>query len=57
MIRDGLLFGILVAAALSLGAAVGCYATTGPVPSCAANPYQPQCPPPIHDERKPDGGR
>jgi len=38
--------------ALAVGSAAGCYAHT-PTPSCSANPYQPQCPPPIHDERPP----
>lgn len=59
MIRDGLLFGLLVSAGLIFGAAVGlsCYETaTGPTTNCAVNPYQQGCYPPIHDERA-DAGR
>lgn len=56
MIRWALLYGFMVA--LGFGAAAAaCYATTGPVPTCAADPWQPQCPPPIHDMRADGGAR
>jgi hypothetical protein len=52
---------LLLSAALGLllgGGISACYeTTTGPGPSCAANPYQDGCLPPIHDQRAPDGGR
>ena len=44
-------------AAFVAGAAISaCYATTGPVPTCAQDPTQPGCYPPIHDQRA-DAGR
>lgn len=49
----------LVALPLIAGVAiVACYATTGPVLTCAQDPTQSWCPQPIHDERQPtDGGK
>jgi len=44
---------VLAAACAGLAA---CYATTGSTPSCAADPAQAWCFPPIHDDRA-DAGR
>jgi len=47
---------LFIPVALGIAVAAACYATTGPTPTCAADPTQPWCPQPIHDERA-DAGR
>jgi len=58
VIRDGALFGLMVAAALTLGAAAGlsCYDTSKPAPPCTVSGGD-GCYPLVHDAKKQDGGR
>jgi hypothetical protein len=52
----GALLALLGLVSFGVGVSWGCYATTGPTPTCSADPTQPWCPQPIHDERA-DAGR
>ncbi len=49
-----MLLGLACILAASIG--LGCYATTGPVPTCPQDPTQDGCLAPIHDQQAPDGG-
>ncbi len=50
----GIVLGVgLIASGLAF---VACYPNSGPTPSCAADPWQPDCYPPVHDATRTDGG-
>lgn len=50
-------FLIVLALMAPLAVYLGCYATTGPVPTCAQDPTQSWCFHPLTDSTRPDAGQ